>query len=124
MRNRRQCIRCALTGVSLEPSTHGETLDVSETGIAWLSPEPYIPGDVITLDAPALGEALGLPGHRLVARVRDLAEVDESHWRIGAELVAPSERVAVGLRRAVLRLQRQGQELGDHVVDVLVLPHL
>jgi hypothetical protein len=124
MRNRRECIRCALTGVSLEPSTHGETLDVSETGIAWLSPEPYIPGDVITLESPALSEALGLPGHRLVARVRDLAEVDETHWRIGAELVAPSEKTAVALRRTVLRLQRQGHELGDHVVDVLVLPHL
>lgn len=124
MRNRRDCIRCALVGVPLEPAPHGETLDVSETGLAWISPEPFLPGEVVSLDSPALQAALELPGQTLTARVRDLADAPDGRFRIGAEIVAPTEALVVALRRAVLKLQRQGDELDSHVVDVLVLPHL
>jgi hypothetical protein len=124
MRNRRDCIRCALLGVTLEPSQHGDTLDVSETGLAWRSPEPLVAGDLVTIDAPALFEALELPVRRIDVQVRDLAELPDGQFRIGARFVAPPDAFVAALRRAVLRLQRQGQELGDHVVDVLVMPHL
>ena len=121
MRNRRECVRCSLVGISLEPAPHGETLDVSEGGLAWISSEPFVPGEVVTIEAPALFEALGLPVQRIQARVRDLEFVDGDHYRIGAALVAPSERVVMALRRAVLNLQRKGDELDSHVVDMLIM---
>lgn len=124
VRNRRDCIRCALLGVPLEPSPHGETLDVSETGIAWVSPRPMVPGELVYIESPALFDALQLPWGRIQARVRSLAQYEHGQWRIGAVFVAPSDRMAIALRKAVLKLQRHGAELDSHVVDVLVLPHL
>lgn len=123
MPNRRECIRCELLGVSLEPSLHGETLDISETGIAWVSEVPFNQGETAMVESPALFDTLDLPWAPIEVRIRDLAQLDEEHWRIGAEFVAPHTRIVVALRRALLRLQRQGNELDSHVIDVLVLPH-
>jgi hypothetical protein len=124
MRNRRECIRCALLGITLEPSLHAETVDVSETGLAWRSPHALVPGDVVTIEAPAFFEALGLPARRVQMQVRDLHYLGDAQYRVGARFIAPPDTFVMALRRAVLRLQRQGQELKDHVVDVLVMPHL
>lgn len=123
MWNRRECIRCELLGVPLEPSPVGETVDVSETGIAWISGVPFIRGEVVRLESPALFDALELPWTPIAVRVRDLEQLDDDHWRIGAEFIAPTNGTVVALRRAMLRLQRQGNELDSHIVDVLVLPH-
>lgn len=124
MGNRRDTIRCALVGIGLEPSPHGETLDVSEGGLAWLSPVPFVPGDLVEIEAPSLFEALDLRISKLRVRVRDLEMGPDGRYRIGAALVAPSDQVAQAMRRAVLKLQRKGDELDSHVVDVLVLPSI
>ena len=104
------------------PELHDEVIDVSETGISWISPEPHIPGERLALEGALFFAAMGLPAQRLEARVRDLARMPDGRFRIGAELMAPPTAVVAAMRRLVLRLQRHGDEFDSHVVDIIVLP--
>lgn len=106
----------------MEPCARGETLDVSESGLAWVSPEPLVPGDRLVLDAPAVEALLELPHRRPELVVCDLEEAEAGRYRVGARFVAPPDALVVALRKAMLRLQRGGAELDSHVVDVVALP--
>lgn len=123
MDNRRDCIRCVLPGISLEPTLCAETVDVSETGLAWRTTHAHELGDTISLDAPALFEALGLSPRSIEIQVCDVAALEDGQFRVGARFVRPPDMFSIALRRTVLRLQRQGKELAYDVVDVLVMPH-
>ncbi len=106
----------------MEPFAHGESMDVSETGLSFVATEPLLPGERVSVEAPALFQALDLRTQKLDAVVRELDDTDDGRFRIGVAWVAPAERVVVALRRAVLKLQRRGDELDSQVVDWISLP--
>lgn len=122
MNNRRECIRCGVVDVTVGPDVGAIAIDVSETGLGWIGETARQTGDILEITSEDLFERLGLPYRALTVRVRDVYVLDESHFRIGAELVAPSTELVAALRRLLLRLQRGGGECQPELGDVILWP--
>ena len=101
--NRRAFLRGPLRHIPLA-SLEGHVIDISEGGVSWVAGwSPDRP--VLSIEAPALCEALGLPSTELWVRVRSVTSHASSFYRVGASFVGLDERTRRAIRQRVLSEQ-------------------